>query len=423
MSLEESTEELPTGPTGRYIVTVAGHAGSAALQQVAEASGDSDCEVLDHLNMAIVEADEAHLALLRSAVEDPSSPVIAVEPEEYVTIMDHVDAAQRSTATVNPFVTIGDGDVEAAATYGDTSTASWGLYAVRAMPPVLHTAPWSGQGTTIAVLDTGIDLQHPDFQGGRIVDTRSFIPNQTVQDGHSHGTHCAGTAAGPRVPTQGRRYGVAHGAKLLIGKVLADSGGGTSGQVLAGINWAIDKKATVISMSLGSSVQPGQLPHTYYEEAALRALNNNVLIVAAAGNSGNGKPVGSPANAPSVLSVAALDQSLNVASFSCFGLNGAGGEVNVAAPGVQVYSAVPTNKGSYGFKTGTSMATPHAAGVAAMLAQKTGKRGLALWNELMLTTQSLSPLPPMAVGYGNVQVPVSRMVLQPIPIQPVPIRP
>jgi subtilisin len=423
MSLEDNTEELPTGPTGRYIVTVAGHSGAAALQEAAAVSGDANAETLEHLNMAVVEADGDRLAELEAAVDDPSSPIIAVEPEEYVHVLEHSDVAQRSGGEVGSLVEGGveDADVEPAATYADTDHASWGLYAVRAVPPVLFSAPWSGTGTTIAVLDTGIDLTHPDFQGGKVVDSQSFVPGQSVQDGHSHGTHCAGTAAGPKVAASGRRYGVAYGAKLLVGKVLSDSGSGSSGQVLAGINWAIDKGATVVSMSLGSGVALGQLPHTYYEEAALRALNNNVLIVAAAGNSGPSAPVGSPANAPSVLAVAALDQNLDVASFSCRGLNGAGGEVNVAAPGVATYSAVPVDKGSYGVKSGTSMATPHAAGIVAMRAQQSGKRGLALWNDLMHTTDSLSPLPPRDIGYGNVQAPLRFRRL--VPITPGPLKP
>lgn len=434
MSLDDTTTpNLPTGPTGLYVVIVAPGAGPTALSnsggaatalgEAVAASGDTDPTVLENLDMAVVTADSARLAQLLAAVDDPGSPVTAVEPEEYVQVLGHLDTVARGTGdtlqhplhdTAQQFVGDEDADVEPAAIYADTAVATWGLYAVRAIPPVLFTAPWSGHGTTIAVLDTGIDLKHPDFKGGKILGSQSFVPGQTVQDGHSHGTHCAGTAAGPRVPAKGRRYGVAHGAKLLVGKVLSNSGSGTSGQVLAGINWAIGKNATVVSMSLGSSVALGQLPHAYYEEAALRALGRGVLIVAAAGNSGPSAPVGSPANAPSVLSVGALDHGLDVGNFSCRGFNGAGGEVNVAAPGVNVYSSVPVTKGSYDTMTGTSMAAPHAAGVAAMRAQQTGKRGLALWNELMLTTSSLAPLPALAVGYGQVQAPLRRRPLLPI---------
>lgn len=431
MSIEENTENLPQGETGRLIVVLDQAGGANVEQEIQRATGanisvaddaaslqteSGDAVVLENLRMAVVDATPEQAEALSAAVADPSSAIRSVEPEVYVQALEDNDLAQRiGSPTIALDAGSEDEDVEPAASYADTAGATWGLYAIRAIPPILHNAPWSGTGTTIAVLDTGIDLQHPDF-AGRILETQSFIPGQSVQDGHSHGTHCAGTAAGPKVPPTGvRRYGVAHGARLLVGKVLSDSGGGTSGQVLAGINWAISRRATVVSMSLGSNTAPGQLPFAYYEEAGLRALQNNVLIIAAAGNNG-WNPVGSPANSPSIVAVAAVDPTLARATFSSVGLNGAGGEINVAAPGTATFSAVPG--GSHGFKSGTSMATPHAAGVAATLAQKTGKRGLALWNELMLTTRSLSPLGAVEVGYGLVQVPTKRATLSPIPVPP-----
>lgn len=435
MAIEEN-DNLPQGETGRQIVVVDRGASASVREELARATGGdltyaSDVEelgateatnggaavVLDELGMAIVSADAAQVEALQRAAADAGSAISSVEPEVYVQALGGPDVAQRAPLpATTPELGHEDAsdDVDPAASYADTDTATWGLYAVGAVPPLLHTTPWTGTGTTIAVLDTGLDLTHPDF-AGRVVDSATFVPGQAVQDGHSHGTHCAGTAAGPRVPAGGgRRYGVAYGAGLLVGKVLGNDGGGTSGQVLAGLNWAITKGATVVSMSLGSGVAAGQLPYAYYEEAGLRALQNGVLVVAAAGNSG-WAPVGSPANGPSVLAVAALDQDLQRATFSCVGLNGAGGEVNVAAPGVATYSAVPVSMGSHGYKSGTSMATPHAAGVAAMLAHKTGKRGLPLWNELMLTTRNLAPLGAVEVGYGLVQAPIRRIVLTPVP--------
>jgi subtilisin family serine protease len=256
-----------------------------------------------------------------------------------------------------------------------------------------------------------MDLNHPDFVGRSKI-SRSFVPGQSVQDGHSHGTHCIGTACGPKTPPGNtRRYGVAGESTILIGKVLSNQGSGQQGWILAGINWAVQNKAVVISMSLGSPVGIGQSFSPAYEQAAVAALNNNCLIVAAAGNSGNA-PVGSPANCPSVLAVGSVDQNLQRSSFSCIGLNPNGGEINIAAPGRNVFSTIPM-PGRYGFKSGTSMATPHVAGVAGLLAQSSGARGRALWQALINGALKIGQSQ-QAVGAGLTQAPRLRVIRQPI---------
>jgi subtilisin family serine protease len=450
MNTDSAAGRMPEGPTGRQIITFAPVDDGTATRElrdvagvdvpaarglddpVAMATGDV---YLDELGIAIVDSVPDQLGALSRAVDDSQSPILAVEPEVYVYPFDTIDAPPAVGYDDDLDAETEDDEVDAAETYVDTATYTWGLKAVHAVPPILATAPWAGAGIRIAVLDTGIDLGHPDF-AGRIIASQSFIAGQPVQDGHSHGTHCAGTAAGPKSPpgTQ-RRYGVAHGARLIVGKVLSDQGSGASGGILAGIQWAIQQGAHVISMSLGSAVAVGQTYFTYYEQAATAALNAGSLIVAAAGNSG-WAPVGAPANSPSVLAVAALDQALQRAPFSCVGLNGNGGEVNIAAPGVATYSTVPVAKGSYGVKSGTSMATPHVAGVAATLARKTGLRGRALWQELERTAIAL-PLPAQEVGAGLAVVPTRRRpiwdykpipwrpgpIIDPGPLEPVPIPP
>jgi subtilisin family serine protease len=149
-----------------------------------------------------------------------------------------------------------------------------------------------------------------------------------------------------------------------------------------------------------------------YEQAAQAALNAGALIVAAAGNDG-ARPVGSPANCPSILAVAAVDSNLQRASFSCIGLNPNGGEVDIAAPGVAVYSStrLPTRYASW---NGTSMATPHVAGCAALWAQTSGLRAKPLWNKLVATARAIG-LPAQPVGVGLVQAPPGPRTPRPKP--------
>jgi subtilisin family serine protease len=228
-----------------------------------------------------------------------------------------------------------------------------------------------------------------------------------VQDGHGHGTHCIGTACGPRVPDQLPRYGIAYEAQIHAGKVLSNRGSGTDAQILGGIEWALTNGCQVISMSLGAATRPG-MPHSrVFEAVGQRALSRGTLIVAAAGNESNRDqgivaPVGHPANCPSFLAVAAIDSASRIAPFSCAS-DPRGGAVDIAGPGVAVHSSwlVPTR---YRTISGTSMATPHVAGAAALFAEARGLQGLALWGALMQTARRL-PLSTVDVGAGLVQTP------------------
>ncbi|MDQ4118643.1 MAG: S8 family serine peptidase [Actinomycetota bacterium] len=246
------------------------------------------------------------------------------------------------------------------AQFGDTDQATWGLQATGVLE-----ARETGTGVMLAVLDTGVDLAHPDF-AGRKIRSRSFVDGQEVQDVQGHGTHTAGTAAGPLAPATGRRYGIAHEATLLVGKVLGDDGSGTDGQILEGIDWAITSGAKVISMSLGADVNDVSAA---YENAGRRALDAGSLIVAAAGNNAERSKcdvgfVGVPANSPSIMAVAAVDRNLAIADFSAASSPVEGGQVDVAGPGVDVYSSWPQPQRTNTI-SGTSMAAPHVAGVAA----------------------------------------------------------
>ena len=147
----------------------------------------------------------------------------------------------------------------------DESQATWGLQVTKVV-----NCCRTGKGMRVAVLDTGFDLQHPDF-AGRSVTTQSFIAGEEVQDGHGHGTHCIGTALGAKCPGMRPRYGVAHEAEIFAGKVLSNAGSGSDTGILAGIEWAVQNKCAVISMSLGAATQPGQAFSQVFESVARRA--------------------------------------------------------------------------------------------------------------------------------------------------------
>jgi subtilisin family serine protease len=269
---------------------------------------------------------------------------------------------------------------------------TWGLAACR-----VPQSQFSGKGIKVAVLDTGFDLGHPEFAGRSFV-TNTFV-GEPAQDLHGHGTHTTGTACGPQAPAGPvQRYGIGFGTQIFVGKVLTNSGSGTQAQVLAGMNWAIANKCAVISMSLGAQI-PVQPSYTAAGTAALAA---GCLIIAAAGNASSRpgviNPAGAPANSPTVLSVAALDSSLRVAVFSN------GGKIDIAGPGVNVFSSWP-RPALHNTISGTSMATPHVGGCAALWAQSNPTlRGAALRAKLVATARQL-PFPASDVGAGLVQAP------------------
>ena len=289
----------------------------------------------------------------------------------------------------------------------DESSFTWGLQVTKAA-----TSRFSGRGIKVAVLDTGLDLGHPDFTG-RNIGSRSFIPNQTVQDGNGHGTHCIGTACGPRSPfrTPGRppSYGCASNCDIFAGKVLSNQGSGATAGIIAGMQWAIANGCQVISMSLGRTIRLDEKGfNPAYEQVAQVGLQRGTLTIAAAGNDSARPsrihPVGEPANSPSILAVGALDESLLMASFSNGGLFLSHGAVNIAGPGVNIHSSFPRPI-LYRRLNGTSMATPHVAGIAALWAETNGLfRGVALGRQLLHSARRL-PLPPRDVGAGLVQAP------------------
>lgn len=289
----------------------------------------------------------------------------------------------------------------AMAAFADTEQFTWGLIATGA-----HKSAFTGAGIRVSVLDTGLDLEHPDFKGRAIV-PRSFTGGD-VQDVQGHGTHTAGTIAGPKISQIGRRYGVAPDVELHVVKVLNDSGSGREGDIINGMNSAIDERCAAISMSLGRPTSPGEKPDPLYEEVGSAALAEGCLIIAAAGNEsardfGYIAPVSAPANSRSILAVSAVDPKLGVAPFSCGGINPDGGEVDMSGPGVSVYSSFPRPQLSKVLQ-GTSMACPHVAGIAALWAESDPSlRGQKLWDALVRSARSIGP--GRDFGAGLIQAP------------------
>jgi subtilisin family serine protease len=247
--------------------------------------------------------------------------------------------------------------------------------------PTAWAAGFDGTGTKVAVLDTGIDTGHPDL-AGKVVAEQDFSGTGATTDRFGHGTHVASTVAGSGAKSDGKHKGVAPGARLLNGKVLDDQGGGTDSGIIAGMEWAVAQGADVVNLSLGGPDSPGVDP---MEEAVNRlSAQSGALFVVAAGNDGESGEgtVGSPGSAASALTVGAVDESDALAAFSSRGprVGDGGVKPDLTAPGVAITAAsaagsllsewYPSDIPGYLTIEGTSMATPHVAGAAALLAQQ-----------------------------------------------------
>jgi subtilisin family serine protease len=367
----------------RWVFAIAELEQRAAVQPVGVPfTPESDASRLADVLERPVPAEEE----MPEPVEDAVAHYLRGYRDSTNALVEHLLARAASPEAAAP--------APALLTWNETAN-TWGLQATR-----VSASGRSGRGIRLAVLDTGFG-PHPDF-AGRTIRLASFVTGQGPADGHGHGTHCIGTACGPRAPRHAPRprYGVAYESEIFAGKVLSNAGSGTDASILAGINWAVANGCRVVSMSLGAVVAVGAPFSTVYEGVAQRALRRGTLIVAAAGNN-RPQPVNHPANCPSIMAVAALDEQLRPATFSARGVNPNGGAVDIAAPGVNVYSSWPLAP-MYRRLNGTSMATPHVAGIAALLAQALGLTGAALWRRLVLDARPLR-FPRADVGAGLAQ--------------------
>ncbi|MEU7726839.1 S8 family serine peptidase [Streptomyces sp. NPDC040724] len=247
---------------------------------------------------------------------------------------------------------------------------------------------YDGTGVKIAVLDTGVDSTHPDLTG-KVLAEQNFSVSDDAKDRFGHGTHVASIAAGTGAASGGKFKGVAPGAGILNGKVLDDSGFGDDSGIIAGMEWAVAQGAQVVNLSLGTTDWPGIDP---VEEAVNKlSADRGVLFTIAAGNRGElgSATVDSPGSADAALTVGAVDDTDALAPFSGTGPREGDGAIkpDVTAPGVDITAAALPGGGSgggsgseggragedpdgYVSMSGTSMATPHAAGAAALLRQQ-----------------------------------------------------
>ncbi|WP_405456254.1 S8 family serine peptidase [Streptomyces sp. NBC_00101] len=281
------------------------------------------------------------------------------------------------------------------------------------VPQINAPAAWArgydGTGIKVAVLDTGIDADHPDVKD-RILESKSFVPGEGVDDKNGHGTHVASTVAGSGAASDGLNKGVAPGAGLLIGKVLGDTGEGADSGIIEAMEWAKAEGADVVSMSLGAPVpDDGSDPMAQAVDAL--SADGGPLFVVAAGNSYGAGTISAPGSAAKALTVAAVDKRDDRAEFSSMGplVTTHGLKPDISAPGVGINAAasqsVPGIEGMYQSMDGTSMATPHVAGAAAILKQRHPDwSGTRVKDALMSSSRRLPAHTPYEQGTGRVDV-------------------
>jgi thermitase len=289
---------------------------------------DLDVDVVDVRGKDIQE-------VIRDYTRDPR--VVFAEPDYVATVME-------TTNDPNLPLQWAMGKIQASG----SSTTAWDITK-------------SNANIKIAILDTGIDQDHEDLKNKVVINYKCADSSPTVDDLYGHGTHVAGIAAAATNNGIGVA-GLGYNASLMNVKVLDDGGSGYYSWIANCITWAADNGAKVINMSLGGPSKSKTL-----ENAINYAWKKGVVLVGAAGNSGNSSPT-YPGYYTNVIAVAATDKNDQKASWSSYGR-----WVDVAAPGVDIYSTFPNhsytlNKGSgYGYGSGTSMATPHVAGLAALV--------------------------------------------------------
>ncbi|MGW0877097.1 S8 family peptidase [Streptomyces sp. NPDC002740] len=377
-----AAQEYDTAHTDTLPLIISGAGSTAQRRLTAYAADGNATRDLDSINALAVRVPGDDLGVFWKQLV-PQSARLTAEPIAHVWL---------------------DGRVRADL---DRSTAQIGA------PAVWQTGD-QGQGVKVAILDTGADAHHPDL-AGRIAEAKDFSGSTSTGDAFGHGTHVASIVGGSGAASGGTRKGVAPQADLLIGKVLGDDGQGSESQVIEGMQWAVEQGARVVNMSLGDDTsRTGDDPLSI----ALNDLSRTTgtLFVVAAGNIGEqgAGTVGSPGAADEALTVGAVDRDDTLALFSSRGPRPSDGAVkpDITAPGVGIVAAraAGTTMGdpvddNYTAASGTSMATPHVAGAAALLVSRHPDwNGSRVKDALISTAHTVAGQPVTHQGAGRTDI-------------------
>ena len=276
--------------------------------------------------------------------------------------------------------------------------------------PDVWNSSYTGKGVRVALIDSGIDASHPDMKG-KVVEWKDLVSNNTTPyDDFGHGSHCAGIIAGTGAASKGKYRGIAPDAQLIGVKVLGKDGSGSESTILAGIEYAMNTNASVISMSLGSD-QHSEAIHAAVE----KAIQKGKIVVCAAGNSGpDESTIGCPSDVKDAITVGATDKNDVIASFSSRGpLKDGTIKPDICAPGKDIVSirASGTNDGHavdqyYLSMSGTSMACPMVSGTVALLVQRDPELTPAIAKDVLEKSAKHlgSTVPNSNYGYGRISV-------------------
>jgi type VII secretion-associated serine protease mycosin len=296
------------------------------------------------------------VTVVSTALDGDGRPVVTAHKTT-----DHAEAERLVRAGQNASHAVGV-ELDATVSVADAPTGTdpyrasqWDLAKIN-VPAAWQRS--TGVGVTVAVIDSGVDAAHPDL-AGRVLPGIDLVAHTTgvSSDPLGHGTHVVGTIAALAGNGVGVA-GIAPGVKILPIRALNAAGSGLMSDVATGLVYAADHGAQVVNMSIGSTSKVGAV-----STAIGYARSKGVVVVASAGNSrATGSPISYPAADEGVIAVAATDSADKVASYS-----NQGSYVDVSAPGTNILSTVPTAQGSYAYYSGTSMASPHVAALAALV--------------------------------------------------------